>query len=708
MVARVFDALAQSLGATTQLLGAMAVAFVVTIAACFIILRIFPWFRSGERKEGHFRADQSTGSYHVDARNGLRKLRVTRADSHELPLLGGPAMIVGVVVASIITGVVLNLDDQSWKLLATVLVAAVGYGAVGFVDDWRKVHLDAGLTEIQKAAGVLLVSLGAAVALNRYIVTGPLSARFAYPPYSDFPLLGTLLKDAHFAWIIFFLLMTATVASATSLAVDFSDGLDGLCGGLLLSAALSFAAILLGEGAPDLWAPAIVVLAIAGAAAGYLPFNWPSSWKARGAGRGRRRAALIMGDSGSLAMGGILALVAVIARLEFVLLFIGGVFVLEGVSALVSARILVRFFRRFLYMERFGASRGFAHTELPLPFLATPMHHHYDLLGWDRKRLVYGAWLLGAGLGLLGVASVIGTFTWERYLARFAALLVIIMVWQIGPWTRSYFIGLTRATKAAPESRHLALYYGYPFRLFGRPLSSQVDVTSVTPEALDTPAEKLTLWQRISGFDARSILGYYCYRTGDFDDALRIWAKIPRANLEKRPEIAEMLAEVRHAIALRATDALDQPVPLAQDVDAEPTPAATEPPQFDPGAIWPPLHPEDPNASLWRSPVPPAGTLATTRLEPAGEALPPPADVDARLPATPSTPLWSASVWTAAMSGESTGQKAVLRLDTDQPDSLEPATNTESTSAEPAQEEREPEPASEISGGRNPQPFTQS
>ncbi len=455
-------------------------------------------------------------------------------------------------------------------------MAAVGYGAVGFVDDWRKVHLDAGLTEIQKAAGVLLVSLGAAVALNRYIVTGPLSARFAYPPYSDFPLLGTLLKDAHFAWIIFFLLMTATVASATSLAVDFSDGLDGLAGGLLLSAALSFAAILLGEGAPDLWAPAIVVLAIAGAAAGYLPFNWPSSWKARGAGRGRRRAALIMGDSGSLAMGGILALVAVIARLEFVLLFIGGVFVLEGVSALVSARILVRFFRRFLYMERFGASRGFAHTELPLPFLATPMHHHYDLLGWDRKRLVYGAWLLGAGLGLLGVASVIGTFTWERYLARFAALLVIIMVWQIGPWTRSYFIGLTRATKAAPDARHLALYYGYPFRLFGRPLSSQVDITSVTPEALDTPAEKLTLWQRISGFDARSILGYYCYRTGDFDDALRIWAKIPRANLAKRPEIAEMLAEVRHAIALRATDALDQPAPLAQDVDAEPTPIRPE------------------------------------------------------------------------------------------------------------------------------------
>ena len=150
-----------------------------------------------------------------------------------------------------------------------------------------------------------------------------------------------------------------------------------------------------------------------------------------------------MGDSGSLALGGLLALVAIISRLEFVLLFIGGVFVLEGLSALISARILVRFFRKFLRLERYKSSFGFPHTEFPLPFLATPMHHHYDLLGWDRKRLVYGAWLLGTGLGLLGVASTIGTFTWQRYLARFAALLLIALVWQTGHWTRSFFIGVS-------------------------------------------------------------------------------------------------------------------------------------------------------------------------------------------------------------------------------------------------------------------------
>src|SRR5262249_45337532 len=156
----------------------------------------------------------------------------------------------------------------------------------------------------------------------------------------------------------------------------------------------------------------------------------------------------------------------IVSRLEFLLIFIGGVFVLEGLSALISARILVRFFRIALFHERYRARRGFPHTELPLPFLATPMHHHYDLLGWDRKRLVYSAWLLGAGLGVLGVASVIGTFTWERSLARFVAFLILLAVWQSGAISRGFFIGLTptgpakNAKNDAPvEPRRLALYY---------------------------------------------------------------------------------------------------------------------------------------------------------------------------------------------------------------------------------------------------------
>jgi UDP-N-acetylmuramyl pentapeptide phosphotransferase/UDP-N-acetylglucosamine-1-phosphate transferase len=538
-------------------LGVLLVAFVTSALACFIAMVLFPWFRSGERKEGAFRPDQSTGSYRIHT--GKHKVRIARAGSSELPAVGGPAIIAGVIAATVVAALNLNLGVVQWEMLGVLLFAMMGFGVVGFVDDWRKVHMGEGISEIQKFAGVLLVSLVAGIALNRLLaypaVPKALSARLAYPPYSDFPLLGRLLTEVKYAWIVFFLLMTATVTTATSLAVDFSDGMDGLCGGLMFSASLSLSAILLSEGGTSLWPATIAVLAIAGATAGFLPFNWPSSWKARTQGA-NRRARIIMGDTGSLALGGLLALVAIISRLEFVLVFIGGVFVLEGLSALISARILVRFFRKFLRLERYNSSgRGFLHTEFPLPFLATPMHHHYDLLGWDRKRLVYGAWLLGTGLGVLGVASVIGTFTWQRYLARFAALLVIACVWQTGHWTRSFFIGLHRpVADVEPASNRLpalGLYYGFPFRLFGRRLYGEVDTTSITPEAFHSPAEKLFLWQRMSIFDARSVLGYYCYREGAFDDALRIWGRIPKGNLEKRPDIAEMLAEVRHSVALR-------------------------------------------------------------------------------------------------------------------------------------------------------------
>ncbi len=554
-----------------MLLGAVAIAFGATAVACLIGLALFPWFRSGERKQGHFRADQSTGGFRVDASKGLKKLTARSASSNELPLVGGVAIVIGIVAAATAAGLLAQLSLAQWTLLGVLLLAVVGYGLVGFVDDWMKVHRGVGISEAQKAAGVLVVSLAAGVAINRLVLPQPLSARLAYPPYKDIPGLGHLLVDAHFAWIAFFVLMTAVVASVTALAVDFADGMDGLCGGLMIPAALSFAAILLSDpGYKPLLPAAIAALAIAGASAGYLPFNWPSSWKARNLGWGKRRAKIIMGDTGSLAMGGLLALVAVVARLEFVLLFIGGVFVLEGLSALISARILVKFFRKFLFLERFGTSRGFAHTEFPLPFLATPMHHHYDLLNWDRKRLVYGAWALGAGLGLLGIASTIGQFTWERYLARFVAFLVIVAVWQAGPWTKSFFIGLSRPKGAPRESpRHLALYYGLPYRLFGHNLYRRIDTTDVTEHALESPADRLTLWQRMSVFDARALLGYYCYRADAFEDAQRVWSKLQPLNLEYRPEIRDMLVEVKHTLALAADETVNlspapESGPLAQ------------------------------------------------------------------------------------------------------------------------------------------------
>jgi UDP-N-acetylmuramyl pentapeptide phosphotransferase/UDP-N-acetylglucosamine-1-phosphate transferase len=644
----------------SMLLIALVVGLGVSILACALALALFPWFRSGERKPGDFRPDQSTGGQNAIVVTRGRSKRVRAVRSSELPLVGGVAMLVAISVATIAAATTLNFAGDQWQLLGILLGAGAGYGAVGFLDDWRKVHQGQGISEFTKFIGVFIVSLAAAIALNRLVP----SARFVYPPYTDFPLLGNVLRHTHFAWIAFFVAMTVTVASSTALAADFSDGFDGLAGGLFVSAGLSFAIIIFSQRSQTNWPSVVLLLALVGAVLGYLPFNWPSGFKAHGHGHGPRRARLIMGDTGSLALGGILALVTVVTRLELLLPFIGGIFVLEGVSALISARILVKFFRRFLSVPRFGQERGFAHTEFPLPFLATPMHHHFDLLGWDRRRIVYGAWALGALLATLGVASAIAPFTWERYLARFLSLCLILFIWQTGPWTRSFFIGLVRSRRAAPNApMRLGLFYGFPYRLFGFRLFGRVDVVTTTENVLQTPAERLSLWQRASVFDARATLGYYCYRAGDYQDAVRVWLRIPKRNLEVRPEIAVLLRDAQQRAALQADSGLGLPfpeAPAARPPAGAGRPLATTPASFAPSAplsappyFEPPLMqraPGEVNGSTGPgtpSPgTPPApGAPASDTSQSLPVVLPP--EVTGTVSETP-LPLWSAGNWATA------------------------------------------------------------
>ncbi|HEX6542697.1 MAG TPA: hypothetical protein VF040_13160 [Ktedonobacterales bacterium] len=612
-------------------LGAFAAAALLCALLCAIAWGLFPWFRSGERKEGNFKADQSTGGYRFDAKRKELKKQPFRPSASELPLVGGPALVIATMAASLGFAFWLGLDEPEWLLMVLVLVGVAGYGFIGFIDDWQKVHRGVGITEVQKFIGVLIVSLGIGIAFNRLIVTKYLSARFPYPPYSDIPVLGQVLQHTHFAWIVFFIGITLVVGVTTPLAVDFADGMDGLCGGLLVSASLAFAVILLFQNQKDLWPLVVVSLAVAGASLGYLPFNWPSAWRNRVPG-GKRRAKVIMGDTGSLGLGGALALVAIISRLELLLVIIGGVFVLEGLSALVSARILVKFFRRFLFLERFGDTKGFPHTEFPLPFLATPMHHHYDLLNWSRERLVYVAWLLGAVLGLLGVASAVAPLTWERYLARFVALVVLVVIWQLGPRTKSFFLGLAlKRTDPANSPRRLGLFYGYPYKLFGRRLYHCVDLTSVRETELASPVEDLSLWQRISVFDARSLLGFYCYRAGALDDAWRVWDRLPRPNLEVRPEIDELISEVRHQIAV-------------QSVESDLSGGASTPHGGD--------NPDSAGIRRTTNPSDPALQSSRARTGDDANTMPPEridlADVSSPANAVPA-PLWNPSRWSAAM-----------------------------------------------------------
>ncbi len=232
------------------LLSAFAVAAAVSAIASLIALRVFSWFRSGERKPGDFKPDQSTGSgtHHVEIRTGGRRPRVVRARSSELPLIGGVAMILAILAGCVTAGFLVNFSGSQWTLIEILMLATIGYGVVGLTDDIRKVYRGVGISEIQKAIGVVLVSALSAVLLNRLIIAKDITARLAYPPYNQAPIIGALLVKQHFAWVFFFLAMTIIIASVTALAVDFTDGMDGLAGGLMFSAALAYAVILIDEG----------------------------------------------------------------------------------------------------------------------------------------------------------------------------------------------------------------------------------------------------------------------------------------------------------------------------------------------------------------------------------------------------------------------------------------------------------------------------
>jgi len=230
-------------------------------------------------------------------------------------------------------------------------------------------------------------------------------------------------------------------------------------------------------------------------------------------------------------------------------LMIGMAFVLEGLSAVISAKVLTRFFRKQLQLLRFASLREFVpHTEFPLPFLATPLHHHFDLLGWDRRRLVYGAWALGAGFAILGVITVFAPPTWVRYLGRILILILAWAIWSSGSWSRRYFVGHTITERT--RRRRLALFYGFPYRLMGMRLYHLVEIIEANEDVIETPVEEIALWQRMSIYDARAMLGLYCYRAGYFPAALAQWTRIPESNRKLRPNIQRLLEELDERLAL--------------------------------------------------------------------------------------------------------------------------------------------------------------
>jgi len=555
-----------------------------SLLLCYVAKTLFPKFRSGEHKPGTHRPDLPSGG-RTDQPAGGREIKTI-----ELPLVGGPAFTLAIVCTGIGAGYLLKLTPEQWTVLLISLGAVCGYMLVGFLDDWHKVYRNEGISEKTKFVGVFLVSVIAALCYFFLLPAG----KEAYGPYKDLPLIGGLVcstpsknpdvvcpvvfgQVAYFGWLIFLMLLTGCIGSITSLSVDFSDGFDGLAGGLVFSASLAFGIVVTGiinKQHPEGVVLEVLALLCAGSILGYLPWNWPSSWAAR-RGTAKRRAKMYMGDSGALALGGMLAMIAIFSRNEWSLLLIGGAFVLEGASALIQSRMLTPLYRDKLQMLRFTSIRErVPHTEFPLPFLATPLHHHFDLLGWDRRRLVYGAWALGACFAVLGVMAGLSPQTWQRYLGRILALILMVVIWVSGSWTKCYFVGLHPPER--PRRRRLALYYGYPYKIMGIKLHHLVEIIEASEDVIETPAEAEALWQRTNIYDARAMLGLYCYRAGYYPAALAQWTRIHERNRVLRPEIARLLTEVDNRLALEKQET--QPMRRDQLLPKEPILTGNLPP----------------------------------------------------------------------------------------------------------------------------------
>ena len=276
-----------------------------------------------------------------------------------VPTMGGVIFILPAVVILAI----LSLWDH--RIIPPLLVTA-GFGVIGFVDDWLKVRRKSkdGLTAFQKTMGIIACALLFSV----YAAFSPNIGTAIILPLTG--MYGELVIPF---WI--YIPFTVFVMYATSNAVNFTDGVDGLASSVTMLVMASFtltAAISVrNDGAAALTA------AFAGGCLAFLFFNaYP--------------AKVIMGDSGSLALGGAVSAAAIVMRIHWVLLFFGIIYVVEGLSVVIQISWYKRTRRRVFKMA--------------------PIHHHYELSGWSESRIVFVFCIVTFIFCCAGLALLFGRF----------------------------------------------------------------------------------------------------------------------------------------------------------------------------------------------------------------------------------------------------------------------------------------------------------
>lgn len=257
----------------------------------------------------------------------------------------------GVIILIALTLVFVRFSERTLEFYV-LLVACLGFGLIGFLDDYIKIALkrSLGLTAKQKLLGQLLCS----VVVCGLLYAGGHNTDIAVPGTGLSIPLGWL----YYPFLILFML-------GMSNAVNFTDGLDGLLSG---TSAIAFGALAVIAMIRTEHEAAFFSAAMIGAVLGFLVFN-------------AHPAKVFMGDTGSLGIGGGIVAVAALTKTELLLLLIGGVFVVEILSVIIQ---VVSF-----------KTRG------KRVFRMSPIHHHFELVGWSEWRVVITFWL--AGLALAGV-----------------------------------------------------------------------------------------------------------------------------------------------------------------------------------------------------------------------------------------------------------------------------------------------------------------
>ena len=310
------------------------------------------------------------------------------------PTMGGALILFGITVSTLLWA------DLSNRFIWVVLFVTLGYGAIGWIDDYRKVvhHNPRGMSAKEKFGWQSVIGLLAAFYLALALSVEPggtfaealskwYDARFPLDLTPNIHLLIPCFKDIALPFgLIGFMVFTYVVIVGSSNAVNLTDGLDGLAilPTVLVGMALGVFAYVVGR--PDFSSYLIFpyipgageLVVIAGALAGAgLAFLWFNAHPAQ----------VFMGDVGALALGGCLGTMAVIARQELVLAVMGGVFVAETLSVMIQTTY-------------FRLSHG------KRVFLMAPIHHHFELKGWKETQVVTRFWIITFILVLIGLSTL--------------------------------------------------------------------------------------------------------------------------------------------------------------------------------------------------------------------------------------------------------------------------------------------------------------